>query len=181
MQRGGSLTEFASKSYVPAGVSLLTAQHAPLAGTGKTVTLVECALQLLQAYPHARLLLCAPLVRCGAYRAGLRRQCLLQCLLLVQVDQGDCCCVPQRSSAALSLLQNYSADLLCSALAAAGLGTKDMLRLNDPRRPPFTVRACLASPAQACVTTCLSMHVCVNVPGTFMGRVAAVPGVPYVC
>lgn len=53
-------------------------------------------------------------------------------------------------SAALSLLQNYSADLLCSALAAAGLGTGDMLRLNDPRRPPFTVRACLASPAQAC-------------------------------
>ncbi|PRW57862.1 helicase MOV-10 [Chlorella sorokiniana] len=65
-------------------------------GTGKTVTLVECALQLLQAYPHARLLLCAPL--------------------------------------------NYSADLLCSALAAAGLGSGDMLRLNDPRRPPFTVK-----------------------------------------
>ncbi|KAI7838701.1 hypothetical protein COHA_007499 [Chlorella ohadii] len=65
-------------------------------GTGKTVTLVECALQLLQAYPHARLLLCAPL--------------------------------------------NYSADLLCSALAAAGLGSADMLRLNDPRRPPFTVK-----------------------------------------
>lgn len=29
-------------------------------GTGKTVTLVECALQLLAAYPAARLLLCAP-------------------------------------------------------------------------------------------------------------------------
>lgn len=32
------------------------------AGTGKTVTLVECALQLLGAYPCARILLCAPLV-----------------------------------------------------------------------------------------------------------------------
>lgn len=36
--------------------------------------------------------------------------------------------------------QNYSADLLCSALAAAGLGPGEMLRVNDPRRPPFTVR-----------------------------------------
>ena len=32
----------------------------PAAGTGKTVTLVECTLQLLAVYPHARLLLCAP-------------------------------------------------------------------------------------------------------------------------
>ena len=32
----------------------------PSAGTGKTVTLVEHALQLLKAYPHARLLLYAP-------------------------------------------------------------------------------------------------------------------------
>ena len=32
------------------------------AGTGKTVTLVECTLQLLLAYPRARLLLCAPQV-----------------------------------------------------------------------------------------------------------------------
>ncbi|KAK9834613.1 hypothetical protein WJX74_005750 [Apatococcus lobatus] len=66
-------------------------------GTGKTVTLVECALQLLKTEHHARLLLCAP--------------------------------------------QNYSADLLCSALAAArqGLGPNKeprMLRLNDPRLPP---------------------------------------------
>ncbi|EFN55641.1 hypothetical protein CHLNCDRAFT_133825 [Chlorella variabilis] len=60
-------------------------------GTGKTVTLVECTLQLLRAYPDARLL-------------------------------------------------NYSADLLCSALAAAGLHQGDMLRVNDPRRPPFTVK-----------------------------------------
>lgn len=78
MRCDGSLTLSASMSYVPAGVFLLTAR-APLAGTGKTVTLVECALQLLQAYPHARLLLCAPLVRCGAYRVGLREQCLLPC------------------------------------------------------------------------------------------------------
>jgi hypothetical protein len=60
-------------------------------GTGKTVTLVECALQLLAASPTARLLLCAP--------------------------------------------QSYSADLLCAALAAAGVSTTSMLRLNDPRRP----------------------------------------------
>lgn len=33
------------------------------AGTGKTLTLVECALQLLHAYSHARLLLCAPQAR----------------------------------------------------------------------------------------------------------------------
>jgi hypothetical protein len=65
-------------------------------GTGKTVTLVEAALQVLEAHPAARLLLCAP--------------------------------------------QNYSADLLCSALAAAGVGAGDMLRLNDPRRPPVTVK-----------------------------------------
>ncbi len=37
-------------------------------------------------------------------------------------------------------LQNYSADLLCSSLAAAGLGPEEVLRLNDPRRPAFTVR-----------------------------------------
>lgn len=36
-------------------------------------------------------------------------------------------------------LQNYSADLLCSSLAAAGLGPEEVLRLNDPRRPAFTV------------------------------------------
>ncbi|KAL4430622.1 hypothetical protein ABPG75_005878 [Micractinium tetrahymenae] len=65
-------------------------------GTGKTVTLVECAMQLLQTYSHARLLLCAP--------------------------------------------QNYSADLLCSALAAAELGREEMVRVNDPRRPPFTAK-----------------------------------------
>lgn len=39
-----------------------------------------------------------------------------------------------------SPLQNYSADLLCSALAAAGLPPGDVLRVNDPRRPPFTVK-----------------------------------------
>ncbi|KAK9861577.1 hypothetical protein WJX84_004241 [Apatococcus fuscideae] len=63
-------------------------------GTGKTITLVECALQLLKTEPGARLLLCAP--------------------------------------------QSYSADLLCSALAAAkdGLGERKMLRFNDPRLPP---------------------------------------------
>lgn len=48
-------------------------------------------------------------------------------------------CLILVSPRALYTLQNYSADLLCSALAAAGLGTGDMLRLNDPRRPPFTV------------------------------------------
>ena len=68
----------------------------PLAGTGKTVTLVECALQLLARYPEARLLCCAPV--------------------------------------------GYSADLLCSALAAAGMDPQDLLRLNDPRRPVVTVR-----------------------------------------
>lgn len=62
----------------------------------QTVTLVECALQLLAAHPAARLLLCAP--------------------------------------------QNYSADLLCSALAEAGVPKTSMLRLNDPRRPAPQVR-----------------------------------------
>ncbi|GAB4815315.1 hypothetical protein N2152v2_002361 [Parachlorella kessleri] len=66
-------------------------------GTGKTVTLVECALQLLSAHPGCRLLLCAP--------------------------------------------QNYSADLLCSALGASGLGPNTLLRLNDPRRPASQVKA----------------------------------------
>lgn len=41
------------------------------AGTGKTVTLVECALQIMQAYPHARLLLCAPQARPAARCAWL--------------------------------------------------------------------------------------------------------------
>lgn len=64
-------------------------------GTGKTVTLVACALELRRRYPGCRLLCCAP--------------------------------------------QNYSADLLCSALAGAGVGGGEMIRLNDPRRPPYTV------------------------------------------
>jgi putative helicase MOV10L1 len=69
------------------------ALHGP-PGTGKTVTMVSAALQLLSTYPEARLLLCAP--------------------------------------------QNYSADLLCSALATAGLLKTQVLRLNDPRRPPYS-------------------------------------------
>ena len=78
-------------------------------GTGKTVTLVECALQLLSTRLNAdgyfsdspshgaspRLLLCAP--------------------------------------------QNYSADLICSALAEAGLTPQVMTRLQDPRRRPAEV------------------------------------------
>jgi putative helicase MOV10L1 len=71
------------------------ALHGP-PGTGKTVTMVSAALQLLSTYPEARLLLCAP--------------------------------------------QNYSADLLCSALAAAGLSKTRLLRLNDPRRPPYSAK-----------------------------------------
>ena len=35
--------------------------------------------------------------------------------------------------------QNYSADLLASALSAAGVLPADLLRLNDPRRPPNQV------------------------------------------
>jgi putative helicase MOV10L1 len=37
--------------------------------------------------------------------------------------------------------QNYSADLICSALAAAGVERQRMLRLNDPRHPLPQVRA----------------------------------------
>ena len=36
--------------------------------------------------------------------------------------------------------QNYSADLLASALRKAGVTAADMLRLNDPRLPPNQVR-----------------------------------------
>lgn len=71
------------------------ALHGP-PGTGKTVTMVSAALQLLSTYPKARLLLCAP--------------------------------------------QNYSADLLCSALAAANFSKTQVLRLNDPRRPPYSAK-----------------------------------------
>ncbi|KAL4522814.1 hypothetical protein Ndes2437A_g07565 [Nannochloris sp. 'desiccata'] len=71
------------------------ALHGP-PGTGKTVTMVSAALQLLSIYPEARLLLCAP--------------------------------------------QNYSADLLCAALAMAGLSKTRLLRLNDPRRPPYSAK-----------------------------------------
>ena len=41
--------------------------------------------------------------------------------------------------------QNYSADLLASALGAAGVPPRELLRLNDPRRPPNQVL--LDSPA----------------------------------
>ena len=40
----------------------------------------------------------------------------------------------------LTAPQNYSADLLCSALAEAGVGPDEMVRVNDPRRPPPTVK-----------------------------------------
>ena len=40
------------------------------------------------------------------------------------------CCAPQ----------NYSADLLCSALATSGLGPEKLFRLNDPRRPPYSMK-----------------------------------------
>lgn len=40
----------------------------------------------------------------------------------------------------LTAPQNYSADLLCSALAEAGVGPEEMVRVNDPRRPPPTVK-----------------------------------------
>lgn len=70
-------------------------------GTGKTVVLVELALQLFHQDPDARLLICAP--------------------------------------------QNFSADLLCSRLAAAGITPTDMIRCNDPRLFTTRVRcpACL--------------------------------------
>lgn len=35
--------------------------------------------------------------------------------------------------------QNYSADLLFKALAAAGVSNQFMIRLNDPRIPPAQV------------------------------------------
>ncbi|KAF8055841.1 MOV10L1 [Scenedesmus sp. PABB004] len=41
------------------------------------------------------------------------------------------CCAPA----------NYAADLLCAALAAAGVGAADMLRLNDWRRPVNQAKA----------------------------------------
>lgn len=40
----------------------------------------------------------------------------------------------------LAAPQNFSADLLASALAAAGVEPVDLLRLNDPRRPIFQAR-----------------------------------------
>ncbi|KAG1666994.1 hypothetical protein FOA52_014306 [Chlamydomonas sp. UWO 241] len=89
-------------------------------GTGKTVTLVEVALQLMHAlvqYPgeayrrRPRLLLCAP--------------------------------------------QNYSADLICSALAEAGVAPDAMARIQDPRRRPAETKAdvtpyCLFDESSSC-------------------------------
>ena len=46
--------------------------------------------------------------------------------------------------------QNYSADLLASALCQAGVTAPEMLRLNDPRRPPNQVRPCAAHLAPSC-------------------------------
>ena len=39
--------------------------------------------------------------------------------------------------------QNYSADLLFKALAAAGISNEFMIRLNDPRIPPAQVNTML--------------------------------------
>jgi len=71
---------------VPAAASRTACSARP--GTGKTVTVVECALQVLRAQPAAVLLLCAP--------------------------------------------TPFAADILCSRLAAAGVGPGAMVRLNDP-------------------------------------------------
>lgn len=43
----------------------------------------------------------------------------------------------------LAAPQPYSADLLCSALAAAGVPRREMLRLNPPQRPPYEARGLL--------------------------------------
>lgn len=118
------------------------------AGTGKTVTLVECTLQLLRAYPDARLLVCAPQARLWLQWAAANAATIATTgPQLVSAHRPRPFCVIYAAwlltavlHLPLSALQNYSADLLCSALAAAGLHQGDMLRVNDPRRPPFTVR-----------------------------------------
>ncbi|GAQ82685.1 Silencing defective protein SDE3 [Klebsormidium nitens] len=75
-------------------------------GTGKTVTMVEMCLQLLQkGFP-------AP-----------RRKARL------------CVCAPS----------NFAADLVCSGIAAGGIGTDVMWRLNDPRRTLASVKADVVS------------------------------------
>ena len=78
-------------------------------GTGKTVTLVECALQLLSKRLNED----------GSFSDNPSRGTSPRLLL----------CAPQ----------NYSADLICSALAEAGLTPRVMTRLQDPRRRPAEV------------------------------------------
>ena len=60
-------------------------------------------------------------------------------LLIVVLRCGACDQVlKQRRNARLLLCApgNFSADLLADALAKAGLSGQQMLRMNDPRRPP---------------------------------------------
>ena len=80
---------------------------------------------------------------------GVRNYCCKWC--------GCLCTAPLRNVPALACLQvleaepearvllaapaNYSADLLASALAAAGISPDELLRLNDPRRPINQARA----------------------------------------
>jgi hypothetical protein len=71
---------------------------------------------------------------------------VLQAWLLLQVQ------VLKRQPSSRLLLcapQNYSADLLASALSEAGVSRGDMLRLNDPRRPPNQVTFACSSRASA--------------------------------
>lgn len=58
---------------------------------------------------------------------------LVACVLSLLSNFPDAkilCCAPQ----------NFSADIVASSLLASGLPQSDILRLNDPRRPPFTVK-----------------------------------------
>lgn len=65
-------------------------------GTGKTATLTQSVIEILEMYPESRILCCAPV--------------------------------------------NFSCDVIMSELKRKGVSSNCMLRLNDPRRPVFSVK-----------------------------------------
>ena len=96
--------------------------------------LVVISLQVFHRFPTAHLLLCAP----QNYRCLATRQRAASICGVTVLQTAGCMSWCDRYTSQAFFL--HSADLLVSALAAAGLDPTNMLRLNDPRRPPPQAR-----------------------------------------
>ena len=146
------------------------------------VTLVEAALQVSRivfSTPHA---CCTSMheeqQQASAWRHPvMHRSCdapFCLCRSFTAGHSPGCCCARLKITGAAgsrTIVQHYdsvyekvqhlltatvtgcSADLIVSALAAAGISRGDMLRLNDPRRPPQQAGAftmLLSAPQETC-------------------------------